>query len=1180
MMVAAVVAALALQLAAASAAPQAIERSASVASWRPWKTDDGAAVHPLALVRTIHSGSSCGETPSKHCAGLQYVVQARSYPTSPRDLVTTMRGGGVAVWRWGAAGAANESALAVRSFVLPGVPTEGQDSLGDLLVVVALNRGVFTLDWPSMVVRGSVNVSVSGALHCKLWRDTSTNRTFALITTGLTHVSADEDYLVAVEVTDREHPVEVAKLNTPVHSTEGVLVLGDYAYVGGYVPNNKFVSVVLSGLTAKPAALQVHSSIGPRPEYDNMVGALANSSFRADEGGAAARPPLMYFGSYARPGGLLIFQSQLDGTLQREPVGKLLTQDTARANRVHIHPSNDYALLALEKGVAGTDTPPAGETGGLAVVDIRDPAAPALVARVASPERGGRVYTASWSPSGRFLVAFSAQNQTAFVYSFGAVAAVPFERFEDRALAAPALRPHMLPRPRGGTHEFTFSLYGAANGASGGTNDCINNHGCWQRITSGMRKLGVANGLDPMSFEPMALNAATWRSVAALGWPVSLGPLQQAACFQVPGCENNMTTMQYGRLAILDEANVYSEIQLGEWGNFMTLLRPAAECPWKNCSAFPAPGSAVAHSGNINWWHGQFPLELCNASKCDADHSKVVCRSRQNWTNTSLRCANSCCANAGRGNMTNDTRFQLAYIRSATPAVSESGVPLYGFGSMPASRREAYEYYREYYNERVRTITSVGDRPYAPLARVQSIVCQQHLSHYAALWNSQGPNNGATVNSALELQCLHANSAYAMARGGSRRSGKVWSVHPSGFGFGPTSDMSCANLSCIPAGSPQSFPRACTVEEMDGGATCSGAEATHSYSYYWRVWFHSWFAGAAKVTGEGPALGVFGCDSSGQIDQSYSTLSQHGLQAQALLRTARMHDRGTPLMPLAVIQDLHLGYLGQSEVVKESTNGSSRVPAFGFGNSFVGKSWHVFNMSENDAAFAHLLHHTLYKTTGLPDEELKTTPAGEIADIVLSDANGTHLGLYPALLLVGDQDWSNGRLAARLLEALQVGGSEELLLLQHHVNAMPPADWAALRATGKVQTLAPPAGTAITVEDLRAVAHRHLPVVVVNATLRGSGATVDILWQVNALPGGGFVVELSNEWGVEKMPCSPQRLSLRGAVVATLELRRASTCAVEWVTNHTLSRDALEAGSVLRVVVPPGNTSFIEFERA
>ena len=391
----------------------------------PTKTDDGRASssggggHGSSVLTLRHTINN-----SKHSVGhdgLQYVVQARAYTSSPQDLVTTMRGGGVAVWRWGddAAGGTTVPSLAVRAFVLEGVPTEGQDSLGDLLVIVRLNHGITTLDWPSMKLRGEANISVTGALHCKLWRDTASRRVFALITTGLTHVTADRDYLVAVEVTHRDRPVEVAKLRTPVKDTEGVLVLGDFAYVGGYVPNNKFVSVELGGLVSSsfPAAerLKLRSVVGPRPEYDNMVGALANSSFRVNE---QSTPPLMFFGSYNRPGGLLIFEAQKNGSLAAGAVGELITAATARTNRVHIHPSGGYALLALEKGVAGTDEPPEGETGGIAVVDIRRPTAPTLLARAASPILGGRVYTASFSPSGGWLVAFSAQNQTAFVFAF------------------------------------------------------------------------------------------------------------------------------------------------------------------------------------------------------------------------------------------------------------------------------------------------------------------------------------------------------------------------------------------------------------------------------------------------------------------------------------------------------------------------------------------------------------------------------------------------------------------------------------------------------------------------------------------------------------------------------------------------------------------------------------------
>ena len=76
------------------------------------------------------------------------------------------------------------------------------------------------------------------------------------------------------------------------------------------------------------------------------------------------------------------------------------------------------------------------------------------------------------------------------------------------------------------------------------------------------------------------------------------------------------------------------------------------------------------------------------------------------------------------------------------------------------------------------------------------------------------------------------------------------------------------------------------------------------------------------------------------------------------------------------------------------------------------------------------------------------------------------------------------------------------------------------------------------------------------------------------------MVELSNQYGVDKLPCSPQRLDPEGAVLVTLELRRAAGGAVEWITNRTLSRRGLRAGSTLVVTVPPGNTSFVAFSRS
>eukprot|EP01052_Picozoa_sp_SAG31_P034168 SAG31_NODE_3954_length_3721_cov_2.949475_3_plen_156_part_00 len=136
-------------------------------------------------------------------------------------------------------------------------------------------------------------------------------------------------------------------------------------------------------------------------------------------------------------------------------------------------------------------------------------------------------------------------------------------------------------------------------------------------------------------------------------------------------------------------------------------------------------------------------------------------------------------------------------------------------------------------------------------------------------------------------------------------------------------------------------------------------------------------------------------------------------------------------------------------------------------------------------------------------EELKVTPHGEIADIMLSDSEAEYLALYPVLLLVGDHDFSTsgsakgGGLAARLLEALRAPTCKELLLHQYHVDGMTTAEWDALNATGKARVISPPAALAsdsgygdtvqtipaISDDDLNAIGRKHLPVFVVNSTV-------------------------------------------------------------------------------------------------
>ena len=80
---------------------------------------------------------------------------------------------------------------------------------------------------------------------------------------------------------------------------------------------------------------------------------------------------------------------------------------------------------------------------------------------------------------------------------------------------------------------------------------------------------------------------------------------------------------------------------------------------------------------------------------------------------------------------------------------------------------------------------------------------------------------------------------------------------------------------------------------------CCMEQASHSFSWYWRVWFHTWFAGAAKVTAEGQGLSVFACnESTGNVLSTFDGLTRLGEQARAVLHAARTHERGTPLMPL------------------------------------------------------------------------------------------------------------------------------------------------------------------------------------------------------------------------------------------------------------------------------------------
>lgn len=167
------------------------------------------------------------------------------------------------------------------------------------------------------------------------------------------------------------------------------------------------------------------------------------------------------------------------------------------------------------------------------------------------------------------------------------LAASPPQDFAERACTLTALQPHLLPRPHGGTHEWTFALCalprwhpltdcvcqpphthrrtGALCGSRYGV-PALNdgqpvNGSAFANATAAMQKFGVGNG-----FDPFGTSIASFTEGSRLGWPISFSPIEGGnVCFQVPGCVNNMTVEQHSRLKILDKANVYYEIQYDEF---------------------------------------------------------------------------------------------------------------------------------------------------------------------------------------------------------------------------------------------------------------------------------------------------------------------------------------------------------------------------------------------------------------------------------------------------------------------------------------------------------------------------------------------------------------------------------------------------------------------------------------
>ncbi|MBI3851192.1 MAG: hypothetical protein HY298_13100 [Verrucomicrobia bacterium] len=140
----------------------------------------------------------------------------------------------------------------------------------------------------------------------------------------------------------------------------------------------------------------------------------------------------------------------------------------------------------------------------------------------------------------------------AVLFSFGTLAlsaaTIAFPQYGD--LSTSAWRTQLLP----GQHEFVFTMYGTP-----GEPEPL------RQLVTVMRKEKLGNGFDPGP-APRPGAKPLFDYLATLGWPVMCYP--GCADMQIKGGRCVLGRDDEAALASLDQAHVFSTVQLGEWGYY------------------------------------------------------------------------------------------------------------------------------------------------------------------------------------------------------------------------------------------------------------------------------------------------------------------------------------------------------------------------------------------------------------------------------------------------------------------------------------------------------------------------------------------------------------------------------------------------------------------------------------
>ena len=435
---------------------------------------------------------------------------------------------------------------------------------------------------------------------------------------------------------------------------------------------------------------------------------------------------------------------------------------------------------------------------------------------------------------------------------------------------------------------------------------------------------------------------------------------------------------------------------------------------------------------------------------------------------------------------------------------------LKGYDQRPASRRECYETLKTYYLSRNKDLGG----------RSMSVTGHSHYEVYAAEWGSP------LIGLELGENIAFTQSKIAFARGAARQWKRPWSVQVSPW-----------------------FHGSCTTNgplRMDG-QYARGLDAGHSLNFYWRLWLHAWFSGAAMVTPENSISTFF-------ENTDDWTLTPHAVKATEFFRFAQSHDRGIPYAPVAVVLDHLAGY-----------------------NAYQGRPWGILDPTAGDHEIEELFQEQLFPGSdhihqppdaGNPEASyLRPTPFGELYDVLLSSAEADALAAYPVLILVGDMDFTPAFL--KQLKAAMMRGSR-VLLARRYKEQLGDELYSLLDADNFeiLEEWTNPATqkrSVISNQRLAKLAQTLLPILVEGGPVQYRLNRSERSW----------IVELINNQGVIKKPDAPARIDDGASIEVTLTPQVSVKRVMQWGMDG--DKDLGASSKPLKVALAPGEAAFVEF---